>query len=396
MDRLQRYAELLLDVGVNLQPGQELLVFADVAHADLLRTLVPAAWRRGASHVSTLITDGKLRRPAVELAPEESLSWTPPWTVAMLDHLAAAEGAAVILRGDPDPDILSGLDPARIGKAFPVEFTKRWGQAVGRLEVAWTIGAVPVEGWAGKVFDRPEVDRLWKAVESALRLDEADPVAAWKQRLADLRARSEALNARRFDALRYRGPGTDLRVGVLPTSRWVSGGNFQTAWGHHHCPNLPTEEVFTSPDSRRAEGTIRSTKPLVIDGAIVEDLELTLAGGRITEVRAAGEGAAVIRSRLATDPGAAQLGELALVDEDSRVGRSGILFWETLFDENATCHLAFGRGFPFCVGAEDVDAVAKSAIHVDFMVGGPEVEVDGIERDGSVVPILRENRFQAL
>ena len=394
MDRVTRLARLLLGVGANLQQGQELLITAYLEHAPVVRSLAEEAWRMGASRVHVAYEDAYLKRPLVELAPEDALGASQPWSIAMLDALAEARAAVVALHGDPAPDLLAGLDPQRVGRAVSVAFRRRWGDAIGKRQLAWTIGAVPVPGWAEKVFGSPDVEPLWDAVERTLRLDQDDPAAAWQARLGELESLAARLTERRFDALRYRGPGTDLTVGLLPAGRWVSAGGMETAFGQHHVPNLPTEEVFTSPDRRRAEGRVRSTRPLPVGGAVVEDLEMEFRDGRIREVRAKGGGADVVRG-LMVDDGARHLGELALVDGSSEVGQSGLVFWDPLFDENAACHVAFGRGFAFAVDSPDgAEGLNDSAQHVDFMIGSAELEVDGIERGGAAVPILRENRFQ--
>jgi aminopeptidase len=397
MDRLERHADLLLRVGVNLQPGQPLMIAADIAHAPLVRVIAERAWKAGAAAVFTLYGDVYLRKPLVEFAPEEALTINPPGSVAMLEELVAKRAAFIRIAGDPAPDLLAGADPARAGRAFPVEYTRRWGEAISRRELAWTIGGYAVEGWARQVFGEPDVERLWQAVDRAVRLDAPDPVGAWAERLGRLEQLAAALNQRRLDALHYHGPGTDLIVGLLPSGRWTSAGGFRTAWGQAHVPNLPTEEVFTSPDCRRADGTIRSTRPLVVAGRVIESLEFTFKEGRITEVRAASGGDDVIKAMIATDGGAAHLGELALVDEDSRIGESGLIFWNTLYDENAACHIAFGRGFDFCVESEEdlEHGLNRSAVHTDFMVGSPEIEIDGLEKGGAVVPVLRNNQFQS-
>ena len=268
--------------------------------------------------------------------------------------------------------------------------------------MSWTIVSFPTEGWATRVFGEPDVERLWKAVEAAVRLDAPDPVEAWRKHVAKLLERAARLNERRFSAVRYRGPGTDLTVGLAEGSIWKAA-EFTTAWGTKHIPNLPTEEVFTTPDPHKAEGVVRSTRPLSLpgQGIVVRDLELELENGRITEVRASA-GADVIRAQTQLDEGAAQLGELALVDGESAVGRTGITFWDTLFDENATSHIAYGHGIAMCIeGAmgrsrEEQRAlgVNESVIHTDFMVGGPEIDIYGVTDGGALLPILRDDVWQ--
>jgi aminopeptidase len=265
--------------------------------------------------------------------------------------------------------------------------------------MAWAIVGSPNPGWSDAVFGEPDVEKLWHAVATTVRLDEPDPVQAWREHIERLKRRAQSLNERRFDAVHFHGPGTDLTIGLLRQARWISA-EAETAWGQPFVPNLPTEEVFTCPDRNRAEGTVRATLPLVIQGTIVRDLELRFEDAQIVHVSAS-SGEAVIRQQVETDEGSRRLGEVALVDGESRVGRTGITFLNTLFDENATSHIAFGQAITETVeGADELDpeervaqGINDSSVHVDFMVGGPEVDVDGVDADGNAVPIISKNAW---
>jgi aminopeptidase len=389
-DRLERYAELVVRVGANVQPGQEVFLFAAVEHNDLARALTRQAYRAGASYVHVLYRDGHARKAMIELGSDEALTYTTDWQKSLVRSM---EGNALIATsGDPEPDLLADLDGERVGRAVQHELVELQMELLGKSAINWCGIGAPTEGWATQVFGEPDVERLWEQVAFCMRLDEPDPVDAWRQHIARLAGRTARLNELRPDGLRYRGPGTDLTVGLLPHARWISG-SMDTDTGVEYVANMPTEEVFTTPDARRTEGTIRSTRPLPLYGQIIRGMELTFEGGRAVSVEAE-TGADLVRSHFATIENADRLGEVALVTNESRVGQAGMLFYDALFDENATCHMAYGTGFPFLLDAEPDDGLNRAGMHVDFMVGGPELEVDALMSDGSEIPLIRNEEWQ--
>jgi aminopeptidase len=395
--RMRAFARLLVRTGINLNEGQELLLHAQHEHAPFVRAIAREAYAAGARFVDVAYADRWVQRAFVETASDEMLGWTPPWMVARLER-AIEVGAAIIgVSADSGAEVYEGLDGERLARARFRDFDRVWMEGIMGRRLAWSLVAYPTEGWAREALGEPDVDRLWDAFAHALRLDEPDPAAAWDTRLDDLQARARELTERAFTALRYRGPGTDLEVGLLEGGRWLAGRE-RTVHGQVHAPNLPTEEVFTSPHRERAEGTVRSTMPLALHGTIIEGLELRVAGGEIVEARAT-RGEDALRTELALDDGARRFGEVALVDASSRVGETGVIFNNTLFDENAAAHIAWGNALPWALDdvpeEEHVAAgLNQSATHTDFMVGSPEVEIDGVEPGGAAVPLLREGVWQ--
>ncbi len=397
--RLERYAQLAVEVGANLQPGQFLFVQAYPEQAGLARAIAAHAYKVGARFVDVNYGDQRVRRSLIESGREEMLPWSPPWLVERLEYATDQKAAKINFSGDPEPGLLADLDHKRVAASRQTELIEASLKQHVEERVVWSLIGVPTEGWAKAVFGEPDIERLWQAVEHAIRLDEPDPVAAWREHIDRLSKRAKILNERRFDAIHFRGPGTDLSVGLLPDSCWRAAES-ETSFGQKFIPNLPTEEVFATPDRMRAEGFVRSTRPLSLDGSIARDLELRLEGGRIVGVSAS-SGAEAVEAQIALDENACRLGEVSIVDSSSRVGDLDIIFFNTLFDENAACHIAYGRGYPAGIeGGPGLSpeqllqrGVNASVVHTDLMVGGPEVDVDGVTKDGEAVPILRDNTW---
>jgi aminopeptidase len=374
-----------------------LAINALLEHAPLARAAAREAYDAGARYVDVLYSDQHVRRAHIAAAPDEALGWSPPWLVQRLRELGEGGGALLAFTGNPEPELFADLDGSRVGRARMRDVSEASLKLSEGL-CNWSIVAYPNEGWAQTVFGEPDVGRLWDAVAAAVRLDEPDPVAAWREHVDKLVARAAVLNGRRFDALRYRGPGTDLTVGLHPESTWLAARD--EANGAQFVPNMPTEEVFTAPDARRVDGTVRSTYPLQLQGTIVRGLEIRFADGRVAALRA-DEGEKLMRTPVEPDEGAARLGEVALVDGASRVGRTGLVFYDTLFDENAASHIALGMAILQGVnGASALEpeerharGVNHSSIHTDFMIGSSELDVRGVDASGGETPILHAGQW---
>ncbi len=338
---LDRLAELAVDFAANVQPGQIVTTEAETGMEPIVRAVAARAYDRGARFVDPIFFDPYVKKARLERAPEEL-------------------------------------------------------EVINKRLVNWTILPYPTRPWAELVY--PDLDsdaaleRLGEELAHVCRLDEDDPVAAWQERKETLHSAAGRLSERHFDSVRFQGPGTDLTIGLLPTSIW-EGGSTTTVDDVEHMPNVPTEEVYTTPDPTRAEGVVRATKPLDVAGTIIDGLEVRFEGGRAVDIQAE-RGGDLLRERAAHDADASRLGEVALVDREGRIGRLGTTFYNTLLDENAASHIALGNAYEVTVGAEDVDKINRSAIHIDFMIGGDDVDVTGTTREGDEVPVLRGGSWQ--
>ena len=389
---LVSYARLAVRVGVNLQPGQVLAIDCLLEHAPLARTLAREAYAAGARYVDCFFVDHQVRRSHIEEAPAEMLDWSPPWLVRRFQDIGNDGGSAGRDHGQPRARPLR--EPRRHPPRRRPHAGARPGQPRPHRRPLQLDGDRRSErGLGADRLRRARHGPPWQAVAAAVRLDEPDPVAAWQTHMGHLRARAERLNERRFGALRFLGPGTDLRVGLHPDSSWLAA--IDVANGIEYLPNMPTEEVFTCPDARRVDGVVTATYPFELHGMLVEGLRIRFVDGRATEIDAS-VGADLVRAHAATDDGAGRLGEVALVDRHSRVGRTGLVFYNTLFDENAASHIALGsavrqanpRGSSLGPEERHAAGINDSLVHTDFMIGSSAVAVSGLADHGEEVPIL--------
>ena len=382
--------------GANVQPGQIVTVSSELEHAPLVREIAAAAYDRGAEFVDVSYFDPYVKRARIEHAAPDTIEFVPPWYGRRVLEHAEGRGARIAVSGPTAPGVLDGLDPALTGKDR-LPFLPEIPKVISARTTNWCIVPCPHPAWAKLVHpDLPEdeaLEQLWQALEHVLRLDTPDPKKAWDDRMDTLRASAARLSEQHFAAIELRGPGTELRIGMLPTHTWWAA-DFVTCDGLRHFPNLPTEEVFTSPDPALTEGHVTASKPLVLrDGTIIKGLRVRFEGGRAVEISADENGEA-LRSQVMVDEGGLRLGELALVDREGRIGPLDTVFFDTLLDENAASHIALGSGFSFVVGEEDVPRVNSSGTHVDFMIGSPALDVDGITAGGDRVPVLRDGSWQ--
>jgi len=403
--QLEKYAELIVKVGVNVQEGQEVFITGSIEMAGLVRLVAGKAYEVGASNVHVDWTDEALSRLKYEKAADDVFTRFPEWETAKRGAFVAS-GAVFISIISPNPDLLKGIDPARIGN-----YQKASGQGLAEFrraiqadKVSWTVVAASTKDWATKVFPNSEseqhaVDQLWEAIFQSVRLNSADPVQAWEEHNATLHQKSDILNEKHFHKLQYRAPGTELTIELPEKHLWVAASSTNEK-GIPFMANMPTEEVFTVPLKTGVNGYVSSTKPLSHGGNIIDGFKLTFENGRIVQVEAE-KGQQFLQQLVDTDEGSHYLGEVALVPHQSPISQSNVLFFNTLFDENASNHLAIGSGYAFNVeggkrmSPEELAAsgVNASITHVDFMIGSADMDIDGVLADGTVVPVFRQGNW---
>ncbi|OHX51610.1 peptidase M29 [Planococcus salinarum] len=402
--KMEQYAELTVYVGLNVQKNQHVLINTTTDTIEFTRLVVKKAYEAGAKNVHVNYSDPVQTRTHYELAPDEAFTEFPEWSVVQRDEIIEKGGSFLWIDAE-DPDLLTGIPAKRLsdsqktaGKAL-----ERYRQAVGSDKVAWSIVAIPSGKWAAKVFPELEpekqVEALWEAIFNTVRIGRGDAVSLWKQHIEFLEKRATQLNDHRFDKLHYTAPGTDLTIALPDRHIWMSGAS-KTPQGNPFIANMPTEEVYTVPLKNGADGVVRNTKPLVYQGNIIDGFTLTFEGGKIIKAQAE-KGEELLREMISSDEGAAYLGEVALVPHQSPISDSGLLFFNTLFDENASNHLAIGDSYPTCyAGARDLErsqlaeiGLNTSIVHEDFMIGSAEMDIDGIKADGSKIPVFRKGNW---
>ncbi len=402
--KLDKLARVAVECGLGLRPGQEVVMTAGIDALPLVRKITEHAYRAGASLVTTLFSDEESTLLRFQHGADGSFDAAAGW---LYEGMAAAyrNGAARLAITGGSPGLLSQQDPEKVGRANRAQ-SKAYRPAlelITRHEINWTIVSAATPGWAQAMFpELPEdeaLKKLWDAIFAASRADRTDPVAAWKEHDAGLHKRAEHLNAMRYAALHFRGPGADLKVGLADDHLWLGGGT-RAGNGQYCIANMPTEEVFTTPHKDRVDGVVTSTKPLSYQGTMIEGIRVRFDGGRIVEAHAA-KGEQVLRQMIDTDEGARRLGEVSLVPHSSPIAASGLLFLNTLFDENAACHIALGQAYSTCLKGGDrltpEELAAKGAndslIHVDWMIGSGEIDVDGITATGASEALMRRGEW---
>lgn len=402
--KLAAFAELAVKVGVNIQPGQHLLINTSVETLPFTRLVVQQAYKAGAGRVHVQLTDDVISRAFYEGAAEAEFEKYPKWIVAQRDELIENKGALLWIDAQ-DPDLLAGIPVERIVAQQKAggEALHNYRQAVMSDQIAWSIVAVPSEKWAAKVFPHlPEEERMnamWEAIFKTVRVGEGDAVALWREHVANLEKRATQLNDKRFKKLHYKAPGTDLTIELPKAHIWASGSS-KTPQQTTFIANMPTEEVFTLPAKFGVNGYVSNTKPLVYQGNIIDGFTLTFENGKIVKAEAK-VGQQLLEQLIANDEGSSYLGEVALVPHASPISASNILYYNTLFDENASNHLAIGEAYPTCYdGARDFTkeqrkehGINTSITHEDFMIGSADMDIDGEHYDGTIEPVFRKGEW---
>lgn len=393
---IEALADLVVGLGAHVQPGQIVSISSEPGKEPLTRAIAEAAYARGAKFVDVTVFDQYVKRARLCHADRSTLQFVPSWYGERVKRLGEQRAALISITGPVAPGLMDGIDPELLGIDL-LPRVKETSALVEERLVNWSVVPCATRGWAARVHPELAADealeRLWSEIAHVCRLRETDPVASWTARLDQLTEVASALSALALDSLHFEGPGTDLTIGLLRSSRWIAA-RLQTVDGIVHVPNLPTEEVFTAPDPARVDGTVSSTKPLFVSGGVVTGLRVRFEGGRAIALDA-DQGAGTVRALIARDAGAARLGEVALVDRESRIGALGTVFCDTLLDENAVSHIALGQGFGISVRDEsDREQLNRSEIHVDFMIGSDEVSVTGLTAGGKEVPLLRGGAWQ--
>ncbi|WP_066188234.1 MULTISPECIES: aminopeptidase [Gracilibacillus] len=401
---MEKYAELALKTGVNLQKNQALMINASIEGADFVRIVARKAWEMGAKNVHINWSDDELSLLKFQNAPEETLTNIPDWQIAK--QLSFAEdGAALLSISSANPDLLKDVDPSRIAKANKAsgEALKEFRKYIMNDRIPWSIISIPTKVWAEKIFpDLPmeeAVEQLWEQIFHIVRVDQEDPIAAWDEHNRTLSKACDYLNGKAYQALVFKSEGTDIRFG-LPEGHIWKGGGAVIPNGNHFNPNMPTEEVFTMPNKYQVDGKVTATKPLVYGGNLIDGFSLTFKDGKVVDFEAE-QGYETLKHLLDTDEGAQRLGELALVPHASPISQSDLIFFHTLYDENASCHVALGKAYPTNLqGGSDMDeqeldqhGVNDSLVHVDFMIGSADLDIDGETADGTLEPVFRQGAW---
>ena len=401
---LQKYADVIVKVGINLRPGQRLFILAGIFDFPLVRLIAASAYRAGARYVDVLWEDEETTHIHLKNAPKDDLSKIPNWpSNAPLEYIET--GDALLGISSKNPDIFSDVDPERVS-IFQTANLKKWEtfyDFIMRDTINWSVISNPTFEWASKIFPdgtkEQAVEKLWEAIFQTCRVDQPDPVAAWQKHIIELKKHSEYLNTKHYSALHYKAPGTDITIGLPERHFWLAA-QARAENGIEFTANMPTEEVFTMPHKDRVNGTVSASLPLVVTGNVVEDFALTFEHGKITNFTAK-KGEETLRKLIETDEGSRSIGEVALVPHSSPISRRGHLFYNTLFDENAASHIAIGRAYRFTMNGGDKMTEEEfqanggnfSLTHNDFMIGSDKMDIDGICDDGTPEPVMRKGEW---